>query len=226
MIGEELPEDLSHIWAVRLGEATEQLQLNWYEERQRQAISRRGEVCIHADVEWAAATLDGWIDELKCPIEAKHVGGREPLEVVIDRYQPQLQWLQFVTGAEQCALTIIVGAAPPVVEFIERADDYIDEMFRRGDQFMQCVRARMPPVDLPAVPSPINATAVYDMTASNEWCSYAVEWLDTRDAASKNEDCSKLLKSLVPADAKKAHGAGVSITRNRAGHLSLREEKP
>jgi len=225
MIGEELPEDLSHIWAVRLGEITEQLQCDWYEERQRQDITRRGEVCVHPDIEWAACTLDGWIDALKCPLEAKHVGGREPLEVVIDRYQPQMQWTMFVTNAQQCALTIIVGAAPPVVEFIDRADDYIDEMIRRGDQFMQCVASRTPPVDLPAVPSPVDAKAVYDMTASNEWCSYAVEWLTTRDAAGINEDSSKLLKSLVPADAKKAYGAGVSITRNRAGNLSLREER-
>lgn len=225
MIGEELPEDLSKVWAVRLGECTEQLQLDWYERRQVQIVSRRGEVCIHPEIEWAACTLDGWIDEMICPIEAKHVGGREPLEVVIDRYQPQMQWIMFVTNAQECALTIIVGAAPPVVEFIERADDYIDEMVRRADQFMQCVRDRVPPVDLPAVPAPVDAKAVYDMAGSNEWTSYAVEWLDTRDAAGKNEDCSKLLKSLVPADAKKAFGAGVQITRNRAGHLSLREEK-
>lgn len=223
MIGEALPIDLSDVWPVQLGSATEQLQLDWYERKQRQIVSRRGEVCVHPDVEWAACTLDGWIDALKCPIEAKHVGGREPIEVVIDRYQPQMQWMMFVINAQQCALTIIVGAAPPVVEFIERADDYIDEMIRRGDQFMQYVSTRHPPVDLPAVPTPIDAKAVYDMAGSNEWCSYAVEWLDTRDEAKKNEDSSKLLKSLVPADAKKAYGAGVSITRNRAGSLSLRE---
>jgi predicted phage-related endonuclease len=225
MIGEELPEDLSHIWAVRLGAVTEELQLDWYEERQHQEITRRGEVCAHPDIEWVAATLDGWITELACPIECKHVGGREPLEVVIDRYQPQMQWQMFVTNAQQCALTIIVGANPPIVEFIERADDYIDEMVKRGDQFMQCVASRTPPVDLPAVPSPVDAKAVYDMSGSNEWCSYAVEWLDTRTDAKRNEDSSKLLKSLVPPDAKKAHGAGVSITRNRAGSLSLREER-
>lgn len=223
MIGDELPEDLSHIWAVRLGECTETLQLDWYEERQRQEVTRRGEVCVHPNIDWAACTLDGWIDALKCPLEAKHVGGREPLEVVVERYQPQMQWLMFVTDARQCALSIIVGASAPVVEFIERADPYIDEMFLRGDQFMQCVQARIPPVDLPAVPAPINAEAIYDMELSNEWCVYAAEWLGTRDGARRNEDSSKLLKALVPADAKKAHGAGVQITRNRVGHLSLRE---
>ena len=60
MIGEELPEDLSHIWPVRLGEATEQLNLDWYEEGGGSPVTRRGEVVGHPKHLWAAATLDGW----------------------------------------------------------------------------------------------------------------------------------------------------------------------
>src|SRR5262245_28552958 len=81
MIGEELPEDLSHIWAVRLGEATEQLQLDWFQEQSGMSVTRRGEVVIHPRHTWAAATLDGWIEAPEpYPIEAKHCGGREPTE--------------------------------------------------------------------------------------------------------------------------------------------------
>jgi putative phage-type endonuclease len=226
MIGEEQPENLDDVWPVQLGNATEQLQLDWFERKQRQIVSRRGEVVIHPSLPWAAATIDGWVDELRCPIEVKHTSGREPAEVLVARYSPQVQWQMEVCGADQCAFSIIFGAAEPVVDFLERDDGYIREMIERGRQFMSFVERRVPPVVLPPVPAPIIADKSYDMTASNEWCSYAIEWLTTRDAAGINEDSSKLLKSLVPADAKKAHGAGVSITRNRAGHLSLREEKP
>ena len=91
---------------------------------------------------WAAATLDGWIDELQCPIEVKHVGGREPIEVLIERYSPQIQWQMEVTGAEQCAFSVIFGAAEPVVDFLERDADYIAEMIKRGAQFMSFVAQR------------------------------------------------------------------------------------
>jgi len=110
-------------------------------------------VIQHAYLSWAAVTLDGWCDQLDCPIEAKHVGGREPLEVIIDRYQPQLQWCMEVTGAERCALSVISGVNPPVIEFIERDVAYADELVRRGAMFMNHVRDRTPPIDLTKLPS-------------------------------------------------------------------------
>lgn len=223
MIGEAVPEDLRHVWPVRLGEATETLQCDWYEECNGHTVTRRGDVVVHPHFSWAAVTLDGWIEQLNCPLEVKHCGGREPLEVVVDRYQPQMQWQLFVTGAEMCALSVVMGANAPIVEFIERADDYILEMFKRGEQFMGCVHRREPPVALDAVPPPVDASKIYDMSLNNHWCSYAGQWLETRDAAEKCKSAEKVLKSIVPEDAKKCHGANVSITRDRAGRLSLRE---
>ena len=119
MIGEEVEEDLSRVWPVRLGEATEQLNLDWLEESGVK-LSRRGEVVVHPKYDWAAATIDAWCNELQCPVEAKHVGGREPLEVIIDRYQPQMQWQMEIAGARQCMITVIMGANAPLVETIER----------------------------------------------------------------------------------------------------------
>jgi predicted phage-related endonuclease len=222
MLGEVPPEDLSHVWPVRLGEATEQLNLEWVE-RSGLTVTRRGDVIVHPKYDWAACTLDGWAEELQCPVEVKHTGGREPLEVIVERYQPQCQWQMFITGASQCLMSVIMGASPPVQETIERDLPYAAEMLKRGAQFMKCVRLRHPPVTLPAVPVPIVAERTVDMTGNNQWASFATEWLASKDAAKTCEDASKILKSLVPPDAKKAHGHGVQITRNRANALSLRE---
>ena len=145
------------------------------------------------------------------------------MEVIIERYQPQCQWQMEVTGADQVALSVIMGVNQPLVEFIERDAAYAAEMVKRGAQFMQCVWDRKPPVELPAVPAPIDATMIYDMSESNEWGHYANIWFELRDSAAAHDDAVKILKSLVPPDAKKAHGHGISITRSRIGHLSLRE---
>ena len=217
-----VPEDLSHVWPVRLGETTEQLNLSWYAEKNGD-LSRHGEVTIHPYFPWAAATLDAWIDELQCPIEAKHVGGREPLEVIIERYQPQMQWQMFVTNAQQCALSVIMGASEPTIDFIPRDAEYVAEMVKRGEQFMDCVAKRIPPVVLPAVAAPIDASKVYDMAGNNQWADSALTWLDTKEAADECKDAEKILKSLVPADAKKCHGHEIQITSDRAGRLSLRK---
>lgn len=215
-------EDLSHVWPVQLGSATEELNLNWFEMK-NSPVSRRGDVVVHAKYPWAAATLDGWIDDLKCPIEAKHVGGREPLEIIVERYQPQMQWQMEVTGATECALSVIMGASEPIVEFIPLDEEYVAEMVNRGKQFMNCVAQRKPPVVLPAVAAPIDASKVYDMEGNNAWADSALTWLDTKEEADECKDAEKILKSLVPEDAKKCHGHYIQITRDRAGRLSLRK---
>jgi hypothetical protein len=131
----------------------------------------------------------------------------------------------FVTGAEQCALSIILGANEPIVEYIDRDDAYIAEMVKRGEEFMLCVALRRPPVDLEPVPPPADATKIIDMTGNNYWAADASDWLETQDAAVKNKDREKALKAMMPADAKKCFGYGVRITRDRAGRLSLRRDE-
>jgi predicted phage-related endonuclease len=223
MIGARPEEDLSQVWAVRLGESTEALQLEWYQLKNPHLLGRQGEVVVHPQHEWAACTLDGWDFELQCPVEVKHVGGREPLEVVIDRYQPQLQWQMEVSGAKQCALSVIMGASEPIIEYIDRDAEYAHEMVHRGAQFMRHVNKRIPPVILEAIAPPDHsAMRTVDMNGNNAWANSAVRWLDTRQQAQGNKDAEKVLKSMVPGDAKKCHGHGVQITRDRAGRLSLR----
>jgi predicted phage-related endonuclease len=221
MIGEADPEDLSGVWPVRLGETTEALHLEWYE-RGGNPLARRGEVVVHPRHEWAAATLDAWDLTRRCPVECKHVGGREPLEVVIDRYQPQMQWQMECTGAVTCALSVIMGANAPVVEYIDRDEAYAAEMVRRGNQFMDCVAARRPPVALDPVAPPCDPTKNVDMTGSNTWAASAADWLNNKTASDLCRDAERFLKSIVPEDAKRCFGHGVSITRDRAGRLSLR----
>ena len=227
MIGEEQPEDLSNVWPVQLGIATEQLNLDWMEQKNRVAITRRGEVVTHPLISWAAVTLDGWHEQLKCPVEAKHVGGREPFEVIADRYAPQLQWQMEVTGATQCALSVIMGANEPVVEFIDRDDDYIAEMIKRGKRFMVCVAARLPPVTLPpiAAPVPHDKMREVDMSGDDTWKHSADVWLQCSGAAKSAKDAEKILKEKVDDDVRKAFGCGIRVTRDKAGRLSLREDK-
>lgn len=220
------PEDLSNVWPVRLGGATEAINLEWYE-RKNNPLTRQGEVVIHPDPDfsWAACTLDGWDEILRCPVETKHVGGREPLEIIIDRYWPQMGWQMFVCGADQCALSVIMGASEPIIEFIPRDDDYIKEMVVRGQQFMRFVELKQPPVVFDPVPAPADASEVYDFTDNNQWAVEAHVWLESRGAAELCKQAEKILKSIVPEDAKLCSGHGIRISRDRAGRLSLREQQ-
>lgn len=138
--------DLSHIWPVRLGSHTESLNLDWYEERAKYPVSRRGEVVVHPKFDWAACTLDGWDSAYSVPIECKHVGGREPLSKVLARYHPQFHWQMIVTGTKECRASIIEGAKEPRIEAIPFDPAYAAELWARAEWFMQHVNNLTCPV--------------------------------------------------------------------------------
>lgn len=215
-------EDLTGNWAVQLGSTTEMLNLDWFA-RKHGAIADIGKVVIHESGDYAA-TLDAWSVALACPVECKHVGGFEDLETIIARYQPQMHWQMIITQATRCALSVIMGAKEPVVEVIEYDPAYGLEMQLRAASFMEHVKARTPPVALPAVEPPVIPTREVDMTGNNEWASQADYWLRTKDYALTASDAAKELKAMMPADAMQAHGHGIRIKRDRAGRLSLRED--
>jgi hypothetical protein len=214
--------DLSDVWPVQLGVATEKLNLEWYE-RKHGKISRQGEVVLMPGKTWAACTLDAFDVERKIPVECKHVGGREPLETIVSRYAPQTTWQMLITESKQCALSVIMGANEPVVEFLTLDAGYAAELMKRAEQFMAHVENLTPPVTLPAVAAPVVAAKIYQMAENEEWKRYADSWRQAVGAAQTAKDAEKALKLLVPADAAKAVGCGIVITRNRAGALSLRE---
>lgn len=221
-----VPEDLSGIWAVQLGSHTEVLSLDWYERRTGKPLSRRGDVVVHPKCDWAACTLDAWDDDLGAPVECKHVGGFEPTANIIARYMPQIHWQMIVTGASKGVFSIIEGAREPVIEVIDRDAVYAAELWSRAERFMQCVFDLTPPVIVEPVAAPaVKAEKLYDMTGKNEWASEAVTWITTKQASKDYAAADKALKALVPADAAKCSGHGISISRNKAGSLSIRESK-
>jgi hypothetical protein len=144
-------------------------------------------------------------------------------ETIIARYQPQMHWQMIVTGAKQCAISIIEAANEPVVDFIDYEADYGNELLTRAAAFMVCVKTLTPPVALAPVTAPIIPIKTYDMSQNNQWCVEAHTWVTTRQHAKDNAAAEKALKALVPADAIQCNGSGIQIKRNRAGSLSLRE---
>ena len=56
------PLDYEGVWPVQLGICTESLNLRWAA-RKYGEISRQGELVLAFDPEWAAVTLDGWLDD-------------------------------------------------------------------------------------------------------------------------------------------------------------------
>jgi hypothetical protein len=223
MLGMEEPPSLENVWPVRLGEATEALNLAWYA-RKVAPVTRIGEVVIGPE-DWMAATLDGFDATNDRCVECKHVGGRESLETIVSRYTPQCTWQMICTETESCALSVIAGANEPVIEIIPWSLEYSAELVRRGREFMAHVENLTPPVYLPKVEPPPLPAKDYDMADNGSWKQLAARWVQAFGAAQIAKECEIAIKKLVPEDAKTAFGAGIIVTKNRAGAMALREMK-
>jgi predicted phage-related endonuclease len=226
MIGDPayVEEDLSGVWPVQLGSTTEQLNLDWYERKMGYAITRRGEVVNHPDLNWAAATLDGFDPVYNFPIETKHVGGWEKTEAIIQRYMPQMHWQMECTGTKLCAISIIQGAAEPYVERIHYDKDYADQLMARALKFMEHVWNMTEPVVIESVAPkymPHDQLREINMIGDNKFASLASQWIANKKQAKEFEDASKELKENLPYDAKRAFGYGIQVKRAKNGSLRI-----
>ena len=226
MVGDPryMAPDLSRVWPVQRGSATEGVNLRFYGYNTGHTLARHGEVVTDPDYDWACCTLDAWDTELNIAVESKDVGGNEERAKVIDRYQPQLHWIMRCTNTVQIALSIIEAGREPVIEIIDYDDLYGSELLLIAKQFMQDhVWTLSPPSDPnPPLAAPVIPERVVDMSALNSWCVEAITWTNTRVAAKDNAAAAKALKELVPPDARRAFGAGIEITRSRNNALTIK----
>lgn len=213
--------DFEDNWPVKFGEATEDINIAWFAKKHG-TVTRRGEVVVHEN-DIFACTLDGWSEQYKCPIECKTVGGFEKLTAVIERYQPQMQFQMALTGANQCAFSVIEGGREPLVEFIQIDTQYVKEMFTRGLAFMVHVANMTRPVELDPIAPPVKATKEYDFSGNNYWCNLAQDFVGTISTAKIHDKAKDGLKKLVPTDAVRVYGGGVEATRDRANRLRITE---
>lgn len=225
--GRREPDDLSGVLAVMMGHATEEFNRFWFEKQTGQTITREGESLAHPDHSFMTATLDGVVTETSALFEAKHVGGFEPLDKVIERYQPQVHHVCAVAGLERATLSIFVGNSK--WEMVEIALDewYLAELMDRERAFWAAVQSGEPPVSMPAVAAPVAQSEwrTVDMTGSNEWASLAADWLEHRDAAKTFEKAAKGIKGLIDADVGEASGHGITAKRAKNNALSIKEMK-
>ena len=222
--GRAKPQDLSWNFAVRLGEVTETLNLNWYAHSVSRPVTRRGEVVVSKKYPILRCTLDGFDEGLRGPVQAKHCNpfAKDRRE----HYTPQVMHEMIVTGTEKGVLSVIYGTNEPVYELIELDEMFADDYIRRCNEFWHFVTTDTAPPGGPAEamapPEQPKLMRKVSFEGNNIWASTAADWLGNRKAAATFKDAEKVLKELVEPDVGEASGHGIKISRNKAGSLSIK----
>lgn len=226
------PEDLSDVFPVQLGKLTEDLHAEFFQRRSGLNVAIPQPLYVNG-VHFAS--IDRWLPGDGTFLEMKHTHSNASLREKAKFYLPQLAHYCFVLGVRHCWFSIIKGNSEPEFARVDIPEDYIEMLIKMEDSFWWHVINQVPPDISPTGKQAEAANAAkelrldglkpYKMDGSNEWADAAVTWRTTKAEAKAHAEMADRLKSLVPPDASEAEGHGIVITRNKRGHLTLREAK-
>lgn len=222
--GEVEPEDLSGNLIVQLGNATEGLNLRWYEANTGLNVKDVQRRVRHPVNRWMGATLDGVVGATGAVYEAKFMlPWSFSEEAAAEKHMAQLQHNMWVINAKHASLSIITGGGKWVHIRVEADPLYQHLLLTAEKKFWRCVESGEPP-RLFGVETPrprIEAVRTVDMTGSNAWAEFAAVYVRTRESFVEHETAKIELKKLVPEDAKEATGYGLRAKRSKSGAISF-----
>ena len=228
------PDDLTTVWAVIMGWATEDANLAFFELKNQVEVINQQKVLTSNKHKFMRCTLDGSIHNYKnrqAVIDAKFTLGfkkaDEEYSDVIPRlikyYTPQLHWNAYLleehTGrpVPYGILSIIRGGNEPTFHEVKIDKDYQESLIELAKDFMYCVEKQIPYniPDFQEPPTPAEDKVPVDMSATKarlNWKRHSDTWLQTFGAKQSCLEAEKALKDLVPKNASMAFGDGIKIS--------------
>jgi len=219
-------EDLSDSWPVQFGTWVEPFALDWHERKTGIVLSRRGEVVTHPSMPHICCTLDAFRADDRTVIDCKAPGMWRKIDDVRSQYVPQMVVQRACVGADAAALLIVHGGSEPAEYPITWDTEYEAAVWERIAWFWDCVTSLSAPFVVAPVLAPTPAVKTYDMKESNAWADKAAVWIANQAAAKAFESAAKDIKALVPADAQRAHGCGLNVTRAKNNALTIKGSEP
>jgi predicted phage-related endonuclease len=221
--GEVIPENLDEVILINLGNLTEPLNADLFEDEMDLLVTDEQVKEHYYAWDKAHTTLDG---------KARRTPDGEAIAVVefkfmfpfgfskedaYEKYFPQVQHNMMVTDLPKAYLSILTGAAQHIILEVEADLFYQLALLEAEKDFWDCVETGRTP-GAPTVEIPlIERIKIHDMTTNNEWCDLAFTLLSTKPAVEKHDKAKKAIKKLFPADAKSAAGKGVAINLSKDG---------
>ena len=232
--GQQEPTDLSDNFAVQMGVATEDFNLDWFDKHymangcDNLARQRQYSDTIHGVP--CKGTVDAWVHGKESIVEAKHTYDRNTMESCIKQYMPQMQFYMMVSGAESCFLSVIFGNRRWECVEVSHDKEYIDRMMVHIREFWGCVESNTSPATTRAmgVPVPMNTDSIpvddmvrRDATTDNEFISRCHDYIEQEASAKSFESAKADLKAMVADNEREVYCDLLTIKRDKRGALRI-----
>ena len=217
LTGEKPPLDLSNKLPVRMGQATEQFNREWFGEITGFQVEESVGVSVSNERDYCVGQMDGFVidDDFisggKALFEAKHTHGynyqlKIPKTIihVAELYYPQIQHYLYVTNLKRAYLSVFFDNGTHDWHLLKRDDGFINQLLVKIDAFWYCVKNKIPPkmdgasMKIPEITKGKIETIDANHPSSNAWASAATSFLE----------------NLASSDAWRTEGFGVSVVNS------------
>lgn len=175
-------------------------------------------VAEHAEISWAAASLDGWngetVLEIKCPGLADHKVAEEGK--IPKHYADQIQWQMFVMDAAKALYASYWEGQIAYVE-VDRDDDRILKLVEAAAEFYRCVQQ---------MEAPELHQSDYVQITDPRFQDYARQYWQAEELEQYYHDKKEYYKNKMVGftDDHNSEGFGVRLTRvARDGNIDWRK---
>ncbi len=212
-----------------MGNATEDLNITWFENQSGLIVTGRSGQYIHPDKDYMRANVDGKISG--AVLECKYHGGNSTIVELAEKYFWQMQHYMYVAYFETCYLSVIFGHySRHEYMAVPRDKDAINKWLTVADAEWQNVLDNKDPVShIPEkVTISLDNMREIDVAGQNfegEWETAATVWAHTKQHAADFKVADKSIKTLIPDDVKKIWGHGITVSRSKNGALRIKESK-
>lgn len=224
--GRQDPDDLSDIFAVRLGTYTEEFHIQELEKELGVSIERQ--VRHERDIEYVPcrATLDGANNLVA--YECKHTNERTTMDKQLQRYMPQIQFYLMVSAYKRLVFSCIFGNSRREHVTVQADKMYQHEMLMQIIDFWSYVkddlepdRGELNPI-LPKIDAiPINSMIAIDGSKNNQFMADAEIFSMTKEKHTAHENAKKRLKEIMPANCREMYCDDFAMRRASNGSIRM-----
>ncbi len=223
------PDDLSNVFPVQLGIATEEFNVSLVEKHTGIKLQRQFQTQKVWDGIPLRAVLDGFgysdfPEEHRIGAECKHTYERNTLDAQLQRYMPQIQFYMWVAELDLMHFACIFGNRDWKMCRVNRDVDYIESLKSPLRQFWEFViedkQPQLPhyPVSQPKIDHiHIDDMVKRDVGGDNEFNDRAMTFIETKDSHALHESAKKDLKQMISHDEREIYSDILAVRRTKAG---------
>lgn len=235
--GRKEPDDLSDVFRVNLGVATEDFHIDWFSrhggyplvEKQKEYQQNIDGVPYKGQVDALMQTDDSYVPNTI--LECKHTSSNRTIKDMLENYMPQLHLYMRLSNTHECFLSVIFGNEWGWCR-VNFDNDYWSKVHNAVIDFWEMVETQIePPVNGIGVDKidwsniAIDGLVARDASQDNYFVDLAHNYVNTVDAAKDHEAAKKQLRSLINDNEREVYCDFLSIKRDKRGACRIAIKK-